>query len=85
MFIQALSSLNLNTKVNQLKPVISNFVFKLHYTATVLMLVVAFVLVYSREYFSEHIKCIADEGIPGNVTDSYCYHVGTFTIVSLFI
>lgn len=70
-------------KFNPLKPVIDNFVFKLHYRITVILLLFACVTVCAREYFGEHIRCIADQGVAEHVIKTYCFFMATFTIVSI--
>jgi hypothetical protein len=67
-------------------PNIDNFVFKLHYKATVILLVVFVILVCSREFFGEHIKCISDKDKDTlKVIETYCFFMATFTIVSIYI
>ncbi|XP_061717961.1 innexin inx7-like [Cydia pomonella] len=63
------------------KPIIENIVFKLHYKATVTLLVVFVILVCAREFFGDHIKCISDQGVPDHVIQTYCFFMATFTIV----
>ena len=46
---------------------IDNNVFRLHYKATFIVLVVASLLVTSRQYIGDPIDCIVDE-IPNNVS-----------------
>ncbi|KAK7871925.1 hypothetical protein R5R35_009728 [Gryllus longicercus] len=62
---------------------IDNVVFKLHYRITFLLLVVATILVCSRQYIGEHIRCISD--IKGDVSikmvETYCFFSATFTVV----
>lgn len=72
-------------KFNPLKPTIDNFVFKLHYRVTVIMFIVACVMVCAREYFGEHMRCMADQGVPEHVIKTYCFFMATFTIVSIFV
>ena len=53
---------------------IDNNVFRLHYKATFIVLVVASLLVTSRQYIGDPIDCIVDE-IPNNVSiQSYVYY-----------
>lgn len=68
-------------RFNPLKPIIDNFVFKLHYRITVILLLFACVMVCAREYFGDHIKCMADKGVPEHVINTYCFFMATFTIV----
>lgn len=58
---------------------IDNNVFRLHYKATVMVLVCASVLVTSRQYIGDPIDCMAD-GVPGGIMDTYCWIHGTFSI-----
>lgn len=58
---------------------IDNNVFRLHYKATVIVLVAFSLLVTSRQYIGDPIDCIVDE-IPPNVMDTYCWIYSTFTI-----
>uniref|UniRef100_A0A1B6L2T6 Innexin n=1 Tax=Graphocephala atropunctata TaxID=36148 RepID=A0A1B6L2T6_9HEMI len=58
---------------------IDNNVFRLHYKATVILLVAFSLLVTSRQYIGDPIDCIVDE-IPPNVMDTYCWIYSTFTI-----
>lgn len=58
---------------------IDNNVFRLHYKATVIILIAFSLLVTSRQYIGDPIDCIVDE-IPPNVMDTYCWIYSTFTI-----
>ncbi|XP_034947948.1 innexin inx2 [Chelonus insularis] len=58
---------------------IDNNVFRLHYKATVIILIAFSLLVTSRQYIGDPIDCIVDE-IPLNVMDTYCWIYSTFTI-----
>jgi len=58
---------------------IDNNVFRLHYKATFIILVVASLLVTSRQYIGDPIDCIVEE-IPNNVMDTYCWIHSTFSI-----
>ncbi|XP_043275151.1 innexin inx2 [Venturia canescens] len=58
---------------------IDNNVFRLHYKATVVLLIAFSLLVTSRQYIGDPIDCIVDE-IPLNVMDTYCWIYSTFTI-----
>lgn len=70
------SLLNIN------KICIDNVIFKLHYKATFLMLLVFSVVVTARQYIGDPIDCIVDE-IPQEIMDSYCWIYSTFTIPSM--
>lgn len=68
----------------KLKPqayIIDNWVFKLHYKASVLIFLVSSLLVCSRQYIGEHIRCIADGGVPEHVMNTFCFFTSTFTVV----
>ncbi|KAF7400997.1 hypothetical protein HZH66_006181 [Vespula vulgaris] len=58
---------------------IDNNVFRLHYKATVIVLIAFSLLVTSRQYIGDPIDCIVDE-IPPHVMDTYCWIYSTFTI-----
>ncbi|CAH2235975.1 jg4311 [Pararge aegeria aegeria] len=58
---------------------IDNNVFRLHYKATVIILIAFSLLVTSRQYIGDPIDCIVDE-IPYAVMDTYCWIYSTFTI-----
>ncbi|CAH1111012.1 unnamed protein product [Psylliodes chrysocephalus] len=58
---------------------IDNNIFRLHYKATVVILVAFSLLVTSRQYVGDPIDCIVDE-IPLNVMDTYCWIYSTFTV-----
>ncbi|KAL1491940.1 hypothetical protein ABEB36_012457 [Hypothenemus hampei] len=60
---------------------IDNWIFKLHYRITFTLLIVSTVLVCSRQYIGEHIHCIADDGVPANVMNTFCFFTSTFTLV----
>ncbi|XP_046399473.1 innexin inx2 [Ischnura elegans] len=58
---------------------IDNNVFRLHYKATVIILIAFSLLVTSRQYIGDPIDCIVDEINP-NVMDTYCWIHSTYTI-----
>ncbi len=58
---------------------IDNKIFRLHYKATVIILIAFSVVVTSYQYIGDPIDCIVDE-IPLNVMDTYCWIYSTFTI-----
>ncbi|XP_058805070.1 innexin inx7-like [Phymastichus coffea] len=70
-----------NFKVYRDSPSIDNIIFKLHYRATFLILLSCVVLVSSRQYIGEHIRCVSDDGVPGGVMESFCFFMSTFTVV----
>ncbi|XP_018562313.1 innexin inx7 isoform X1 [Anoplophora glabripennis] len=67
----------------KLKPqayIIDNWIFRLHYKASVLIFLVSSLLVCSRQYIGEHIRCIADGGVPEHVMNTFCFFTSTFTV-----
>lgn len=58
---------------------IDNIVFKLHYKATLIILLCCSTIVTLRQYFGDPIDCIVD-GVASHVMDTYCWIYGTFTI-----
>ncbi|CAH1176178.1 unnamed protein product [Phaedon cochleariae] len=78
-----MSSFGVITKNFKLKPqqyIIDNLAFRLHYKATVLFFLVGTILVTSRQYIGEHIRCIADKGVPEHVMNTFCFFTTTFTV-----
>lgn len=70
----------------KLKPqayIIDNWIFRLHYKGSVLIFLVSSLLVCSRQYIGEHIRCIADGGVPEHVMNTFCFFTSTFTVVSV--
>ncbi|CAH1730953.1 innexin inx2-like [Aphis gossypii] len=59
---------------------IDNNVFRLHYKATVIMLVGFSLIVTARQYVGEPINCLVD-GVPNKIMESYCWIHSTFTVV----
>ena len=66
---------------------IDNNVFRLHYKATAIILIVASLLVTSRQYIGDPIDCIVEE-IPNNVRTkkrkSSVFYAATLLEISLF-
>ncbi|CAH1127039.1 unnamed protein product [Ceutorhynchus assimilis] len=60
---------------------IDNWVFKLHYRFTFFVFIISTILVCSRQYIGEHIHCIADQGVPERVMNTYCFFTTTFTLI----
>ena len=58
---------------------IDNNIFRLHYKATVIILIAFSLLVTSRQYIGDPIDCVSDK-IPGGYLDTYCWIHATFTI-----
>ncbi|KAJ8979045.1 hypothetical protein NQ317_010296, partial [Molorchus minor] len=65
--IAVLSQIKQNVKLTPKLYTIDNWVFKLHYKATVVLFLVGTLLVTSRQYIGEHIRCISDGGVPDHV------------------
>ncbi|XP_037818812.1 innexin inx7 [Lucilia sericata] len=78
--LNTFSSVTPFLKFNPRRVIIDNIVFKLHYRWTFIILIVATILVCSRQYIGEHIKCISDT-IPSHVINTYCFFTPTFTLV----
>ncbi|KAK7067145.1 Structural component of the gap junction, partial [Halocaridina rubra] len=58
-----------------------NNIFRLHYKATMFVLIVCSLLVTSRQYFGDPIDCVTSNVDPG-LMDTYCWIHSTFTIPS---
>lgn len=71
------SSLKSLLKINPVS--IDNNLFRLHYKATVIILITFSLLVTARQYIGDPIKCIVDE-IPPDVMNAYCWITSTFTL-----
>lgn len=82
-FLALRSNVKLRTSpvINHIE--IDNFVFRLHYRYTAILLFLCSVLVTSRQYIGEHIKCIVGGKLNPRVVSSYCFFTSTFTIVSI--
>lgn len=63
---------------------IDNNIFRLHYKATVVFLVISSLMVTSKQYIGDPIDCIV-EGIPPNVMDTYCWIHSTFSVPNRWI
>ncbi|XP_018021806.1 innexin inx2 [Hyalella azteca] len=61
---------------------IDNNIFRMHYKATMFVLVAFSILVTQKQYFGDPIDCIVDK-IPANLMDTYCWIHSTYTIPSL--
>ncbi|XP_076343592.1 innexin inx2-like [Tachypleus tridentatus] len=60
--------------------VIDNNVFRLHYKATVVILLAFSLLVTSRQYIGDPIDCISRDDIPTRVLDTFCWIHTTFSV-----
>ncbi|RXG52790.1 Innexin inx2 [Armadillidium vulgare] len=61
---------------------IDNNIFRLHYKATMFILVVFSLLLTQKQYFGDPIDCIVSD-IDTSIMDTYCWIHSTFTIPSL--
>ncbi|KAA0201480.1 hypothetical protein HAZT_HAZT007222 [Hyalella azteca] len=61
---------------------IDNYVFRLHYKATMFLLVAFSLLVTQKQYFGDPIDCLVDK-IPPYLMDTYCWIHSTYTIPDL--
>ncbi|KAG7178197.1 innexin inx2-like [Homarus americanus] len=61
---------------------IDNNIFRLHYKATMFILVAFSLLITQRQYFGDPIDCLV-EGVDQNIMDTYCWIHYTHTIPSL--
>ncbi|XP_043260489.1 innexin inx7-like [Colletes gigas] len=68
-------------KVTQDYVAIDNIVFKLHYRATFLILLISSLLVSSRQFFGEHIRCVASSAVAEHVVNTFCFFMSTYTVV----
>ncbi|KAJ8947246.1 hypothetical protein NQ318_012012 [Aromia moschata] len=79
--VATLSQIKSNVKLQPKIYTIDNWVFKLHYKLTVILFLVSTLLVCSRQYIGEHIRCIADGGVPEHVMNTFCFFTTTFTVI----
>ncbi|CAF4869887.1 unnamed protein product [Pieris macdunnoughi] len=64
-----------------------NNVFRMHYKATVIMLLVFMLLVTSKQFFGEPIHCMTQDKSDDNkeAINNYCWIYGTYTLKSRFL
>lgn len=55
-----------------------NNIFRLHYKATMFILIVFSLLLTQKQYFGDPIDCLSDSSI--DVLDTYCWIQSTFTL-----
>ncbi|KAF7997512.1 hypothetical protein HCN44_006083 [Aphidius gifuensis] len=68
-------------KVSEDFVAIDNIIFRLHYRVTFVALLLGSLLVSSRQFFGEHIKCIHEKGgVRHSAIESYCFFSSTFTV-----
>ncbi|KAL1431957.1 hypothetical protein MTO96_013711 [Rhipicephalus appendiculatus] len=60
--------------------VIDNNVFRLHYKATVCILIAFSILVTGRQYIGDPIDCISKDAVPPNLLDTFCWIHTTFSL-----
>lgn len=58
---------------------IDNEVFRLHYRASFIVMIMASILVTSKQYIGDPIDCMADS-IDGGIMDVYCWIHSTFSV-----
>lgn len=54
--------------------------FKLHYRTTASLMFICCLLVTANELIGNTISCFGPDGVPGNVLNSYCWIMSTFSI-----
>ncbi|XP_065284534.1 innexin inx2-like [Dermacentor albipictus] len=60
--------------------VIDNNVFRLHYKATVCILIAFSILVTGRQYIGDPIDCISKDAVPPKLLDTFCWVHTTFSV-----
>ena len=56
--------------------------FKLHYRTTTTILFIGTILVTANSFIGKTIDCMSDGTVPGNVLNTYCWIMSTFSIPS---
>lgn len=59
-------------------------VFRLHYSATVIILMSFSIIVTTRQYVGNPIDCVHTKDIPEDVLNTYCWIHSTYALKSLF-
>lgn len=59
---------------------IDNNIFRLHYKATVIILIVCSLFVTSNQYIGDPIDCITGGDVPSRAMDTYCWIHSTYTV-----
>ncbi|KAK3854890.1 hypothetical protein Pcinc_038670 [Petrolisthes cinctipes] len=79
MVFKAISSIKIKV---QLKPVVDNLVFRLHYRYTYVIFMVSCLLATLYDTIGDKIECITsvDSDSFSDVVNSYCFIMGTFTV-----
>ncbi|XP_030378418.1 innexin inx7 [Scaptodrosophila lebanonensis] len=78
--LKTFSSISQYIKIDIHRVIIDNFVFKLHYRLSFVILLAATLLITSRQYIGEHIQCISD-AVVAPVINTFCFFTPTFTVV----
>jgi hypothetical protein len=60
-------------------------VFKMHYRATVAVISAFCVIVATRQYVGDPIKCIHSKELPHEVINTFCWIHSTFSVKSFFL
>ncbi|KAG5674119.1 hypothetical protein PVAND_004104 [Polypedilum vanderplanki] len=81
--IATFSSITPHLKFKKKVISIDNLGFKFHYRGTFLILLICTILVTSRSYIGEHIRCMVGGAptIPEHVINTFCFFTTTFTVV----
>jgi hypothetical protein len=79
--LRAFESVVENVPFKKKEVIIDSFVSKLYYRASFAVLLTSTILVCSRQYVGEHIRCVADHGLPIHVINTYCFFTTTFTVI----
>lgn len=82
MFYMLVAPLHRAVKINRI--VLDNQIFRLHYKATSLLLLMFSILVTSTQYFGDPIDCIQHDSVPANVIRTFCWIHSTFNIPDAF-
>lgn len=64
------------------KCIVDNFVFRLHYRFTLVVLIAFSIAVTGRQFLGDPIECISKDDIPENLLKTYCWISTTFSIKS---
>lgn len=82
MFYIFVAPLHRAVKINRI--VLDNHIFRLHYKATSLLLLMFSILVTSTQYFGDPIDCIQHDSVPANVIRTFCWIHSTFNVPAAF-
>uniref|UniRef100_A0A1E1XAB3 Innexin n=1 Tax=Amblyomma aureolatum TaxID=187763 RepID=A0A1E1XAB3_9ACAR len=82
MFYMLVAPLHRAIKINRI--VLDNQIFRLHYKATSLLMLMFSILVTSTQYFGDPIDCIQHDAVPPNVIRTFCWIHSTFNIPSAY-